>query len=289
MQLRVEMKLINNVITKIDEFPTLSSVYAKLNEVISDPNSSAEDVARVISQDQAAAAKVLKAVNSPIYGFRKNISTISQSVVLLGFNEIKNLVLTLEIMDNFKETGNFKHLKPIELWKFSIATGIISKIIAESKGSKEVEKIFIFGILHGIGKLLFMKMLPDLYEKVIDYSFENKVSTRETEIKIIGMHNSTAGRLLADRWHLPREIKDIIKYHLMGDMDGIYNENVAIVHTATIVADILNLGHSGEFKDRFVNVNSFNKLELEENFFTKNLSRILEEYNEATKSILNNY
>ena len=132
-------------------------------------------------------------------------------------------------------------------------------------------------------------MLPDLYEKVIDYSFENKVSTRETEIKIIGMHNSTAGRLLADRWHLPREIKDIIKYHLMGDMDGIYNENVAIVHTATIVADILNLGHSGEFKDRFVNVNSFNKLELEENFFTKNLSRILEEYNEATKSILNHY
>ena len=280
------MKLINNVISKIDEFPTLSSIYAKLNEVIDNPSSSADDVARVISQDQAAVAKVLKAVNSPIYGFRKNISTISQSVVLLGFNEIRNLVLTLSIIDSFKDIENFTLLKPVDLWKFSIATGIVSKIIAESKESKEVEKIFIFGILHGIGKLLFMKMLPDLYEKVINYSYENKISTRETEIKIIGMHNSTAGRLLADRWNLPKEIKEIIKYHITGDIDGKYNENVAIVHLATIVADILQLGNSGEFKDRYLNVSSFNKLDLDKNFFTKNLPRILAEYEETTKIIL---
>lgn len=272
---------------KIDEFPTLPSIYTKLNEVISDPNSNANDVSRIISQDQAAVSKILRAVNSPIYGFKKNISTISQSVVLLGFNEIKQLVLTLSVIDTFKGTENFKLLKPVELWKFSIATGIIAKIIAESKDSKELEKTFILGVLHGIGKLLFMKMLPELYEKVINYSFENKISTRETEIKIIGMHNSTAGRLLADRWHLPPEIKDVIKYHIIGDIDGKYNENVAIVHVSTIVADMLKLGNSGEFKDRYLNVSTFNKLNLEKNFFTKNLSRILAEYDEATKLILN--
>lgn len=184
------MKLINTIISKIDEFPTLPSIYIKLNEVISDPNSNAEDVAKVISQDQASVSKILKVVNSPIYGFKRDIKTISQSVVMLGFSEIKN----------------FKLLKAIELWKFSIATGIIAK----SKGNKELERIFILGILHGIGKLLFMKMLPELYEKVITYSFENQISTRETEIKIIGMHNSTAGRLLAYRWHLTTEIKDIL-------------------------------------------------------------------------------
>lgn len=266
------MKLINTIISKIDEFPTLPSIYIKLKEVISDPNSNAEDVAKVISQDQASVSKILKVVNSPIYGFKRDIKTISQSVVMLGFSEIKN----------------FKLLKPIELWKFSIATGIIAKIIAESKGNKELERIFILGILHGIGKLLFMKLLPELYEKVITYSFENQISTRETEIKIIGMHNSTAGWLLADRWHLPTEIKDIIKYHIIGDIDGKYDENVAIIHVSTIVADMLKLGNSGEFKDRYLNVSSFNKLNLENNYFTKNLSRILTEYNEIVSLMLYN-
>jgi len=282
------MKLINTIISKIDEFPTLPSIYIKLNEVISDTNSNAEDVAKVISQDQASVSKILKVVNSPIYGFKRDIKTISQSVVMLGFSEIKNLVLTLSILESFKEIENFKLLKPIELWKFSIATGIIAKIIAVSKGNKELERIFILGILHGIGKLLFMEMLPELYEKVITYSFENQISTRETEIKIIGMHNSTAGRLLADRWHLPTEIKDIIKYHIIGDIDGKYDENVAIIHVSTIVADMLKLGNSGEFKDRYLNVSSFNKLNLENNFFTKNLGRILTEYNEIVSLMLYN-
>lgn len=280
------MKLINKIISKIDDFPTLPTIYTKLNEVTSDPRSTATDVANIISQDQASASKILKLVNSPVFGFKRTIPTISQSVVMLGFEEIKNIVLTLSIIETFKDTAEAKYLHPIDLWKYSIALGIVSKIIAENLKIQSTEKIFLCGILHGIGKLLFMRMIPELYDKVITYSYENKVSTRETEIKIIGMHNSTAGRLLSEKWNLPDEIKDVIKYYNVGDIEGEYDQNVAIVHVASIVVDILELGKSGEFKQRFLNTNAFKKLNLQENFFTSNLPKIISEYNESAKLLI---
>lgn len=82
--------------------------------------------------------------------------------------------------------------------------------------------------------------------------------------------------------------KRYIKYHIIGDIDGKYDENVAIIHVSTIVAYMLKLGNSDEFKDRYLNVSSFNKLNLENNFFTKNLSRILTEYNEIVSLMLYN-
>lgn len=158
------MKLINNIITKIDEFPTLPTIYTKIEEVTNDPRATASDVANIISQDQASATKVLKLVNSPIFGFKRTISTISQSVVMLGFDEIKKIVLTISIIDAFKDIGTSKYLTPIDLWKYSIAMGIVSKIIAENLDNtkvkvESVEKVFLCGVLHGIGKLLFMKKI----------------------------------------------------------------------------------------------------------------------------------
>lgn len=280
------MKLINNIISKIEDFPTLPTIYTKLNEVTSDPKSTANDVANIIAQDQASASKVLRLVNSPAYGFKRTITTISQSVVLLGFEEIKNIVLTISIIDTFKDLGNSNYLKPIDLWKYSIAIGIVSRVIADTLEVKSSEKVFLCGILHGIGKLLFMKMIPDMYEKVLSYSYENKVSTRETEVKIIGMHNSTAGRLLAEKWNLPHDIKNVIKYYNIGDKDGEFDFNIAIVHIASVAVDILELGSSGEFKERSINPIAFNKLGLPNDFFTKNLSRILAEYNDSTQLLL---
>lgn len=280
------MKLINNIISKIDDFPTLPTIYTKLNEVTSDPKSTATDVANIIAQDQASATKVLRLVNSPAFGFQRVVTTISQAVVLLGFDEIKNIVLTISIIDTFKDIGNSNYLKPIDLWKYSIAMGIVSRAIAEDIKVESSEKVFLCGILHGIGKLLFMKMLPDLYEKVLSYSYENKVSTRETEVKIIGMHNSTAGRLLAEKWNLPPDIKNVIKFYNIGDNGGEFDLNIAIVHVASVVVDILELGSSGEFKERSINPMAFNKLGLSNDFFTKNLSRILAEYRESIDLLL---
>ena len=84
------------------------------------PNSTTDDAANVILKDQSSVLKILKIANSSIYGFRSRIDTISSAIFHIGFDEIKNIVVSMAIMDMFKNTRIFEFLNPVELWIISM-------------------------------------------------------------------------------------------------------------------------------------------------------------------------
>jgi hypothetical protein len=88
----------------VKDLPTLPTVLAKVSKLVEDPNSSTEQIARVISMDQVLSAKVLKMVNSPIYGFPGRIGTIQHALVLLGFNVIKGIIISTSVFDMMEES-----------------------------------------------------------------------------------------------------------------------------------------------------------------------------------------
>lgn len=120
-----QQKLINNLMVKVNEFPTLPTIYSKLSDTINNPTSSAADVAEVISQDQAAVTKILKVANSSVYGFVRKVTSIDQAVVYIGFQQIKALVLALSVIKLFDNTKEIKNLTPDGLWRYSFAVGAI--------------------------------------------------------------------------------------------------------------------------------------------------------------------
>ena len=78
---------------KLSDLPPLPAVVSKILQTVNDPNSSAEELNRLISMDQGLASKILRIVNSAYYGFPKRISTLTHAVVILGYNTVRNLVL----------------------------------------------------------------------------------------------------------------------------------------------------------------------------------------------------
>jgi HD-like signal output (HDOD) protein len=91
------LKTLENIST----IPTLPIVIEKITRLLHNPQTSAEEIGKAITTDQALAAKVLKLVNSAFYGFPGKISTITHAVVILGFATVKNVVLTASIFDVF--------------------------------------------------------------------------------------------------------------------------------------------------------------------------------------------
>src|SRR3954470_23804320 len=85
------------IISKLKDLPTLPQVVAKVMQIVSNPMASASDLNEVISVDQALTAKVLRLANSSYYGFPQEITTIAQAVVILGFNTIRNLALSVSV------------------------------------------------------------------------------------------------------------------------------------------------------------------------------------------------
>ena len=153
------MDIISRILKSVEDFPTLPTVYTALSDVMANPRSTTQDAANVIMRDQSAASKVLKTANSPLYGFRGRIDTISQAIFHIGFEEVRNLVIAISIMDIFKNTKLSLSYNPVELWKHSIAVGVITKLIGKELGVKNLENYFLAGILHDIGKLLFLNEL----------------------------------------------------------------------------------------------------------------------------------
>ncbi len=280
------MKNIQNIIDRIDEFPTLPTVYTKLSDVMSNHRSTPNDVARIISQDQASASKILKAANSSIYGFRGRITTITQAITFIGFEEVKNLVLALSIIKMFAKHDAPSSFNPVNLWQHSIAVGTITRHAGHTIGVRNLENYFIAGILHDIGKLIFYKYVPEDFAKAYNYSLANKVSLREAELKFLGISHTVAGDLLAEKWKLPISIRDVIGNLYTGRVSGKLSLLVSCVHVANIAATMLDFGDGDDEIIPKPNRDVWDFLKLPDNYFSKNIDTIYKQYQESCKLLL---
>lgn len=280
------MDIQSAIIARVDEFPTLPTIYQAISDVMANPRSTAQHLADVISEDQAAASKILKAANSSIYGYRGRVTTISQAITYIGFDEVRNLVMAMGIIDLFKQSSNNGNFNPVELWMHSIGVGVISRNIGKTIGALNIENYFLAGILHDIGKLLFYKAIPDLYVKAINYAIENNLTAREAELEIVGVSHTVAGELIAEKWKLPVSIRDVIKFHEIGKVEGNYNILVTSVHIANVAAAMFNLGQAGDDVVQMPNIDTWEALNLPDKFFTQNLNKIMLEFEEASALLL---
>lgn len=240
------MNSFEKILSGITNLPTLPTIYASLSEAISDPHTSNEQLAKIISADQASIFKILKIANSSFFGLRGRIDTISQAILFLGFNEIRNIVFALSIMNFFpkeKQTFNFK---PIDFWAHSIATGIITRKIGAALGIKNLESFFIGGILHDIGKLVFLEFAKKEYTRVVELVDSKNCLIKDAEKEIFNMDHSRAGYLLAEKWKLPANIQNVIYYHHNGYIGSEKDFLVAAVHAGDILARTLELGYPGD-------------------------------------------
>lgn len=239
------MKDYQQLISQIRDFPTLPTIYSSLLETISNPLSTVQDVANIISKDQSATVKLIKVVNSPVYGISAKVDTVTQAIFYLGFNEVKNLILALSVLKIFGNTHAFNYFNIIDLWKHSIAVGIISRILGQTIGQKNIENYFISGLLHDIGKLVFYKLIGEDYAKILRYNFDNNLNLLETERQSFGITHETAGEMIATHWKLPQNLSHIIRNHTTFRTQNQNDYTLACVHLANIIADIMQLGNSG--------------------------------------------
>ena len=236
----------NRIEKCVRNLPTLPTIYSSLQDAMTNPRVTTDEIARIISSDQASAFKVLRVVNSPFYGFSGKISTISSAILHLGFNEVRNIVLALSVINMFKHNKIILDFRPVDFWEHSIAVGVATRLIGTALGASNLENYFLAGILHDIGKLLFFDIAEDEYEQVLLRVEETKRVVVDVEKEILGLDHTDAGKILADKWKLPPSIKNVIEYHHKGTSFGRDDSIVAAVHIADIFVRMLELGFPGD-------------------------------------------
>jgi putative nucleotidyltransferase with HDIG domain len=234
------------IISRLKDLPTLPQVVAKVMQIVSNPMASAADLNEVIAVDQALTAKVLRLANSAYYGFPKEITTIPQAVVILGFNTIRNLALSVSVHKMLFEGRERAHFSPREFWKHSVGVAVASKMLAKRIGFKAEENAFTAGLLHDIGKNFFEQHTLNEYHGVLDTALLGEEPLWKVEQAQLGLDHAQVGAWMAEKWNLPPDLAAAILHHHQPGQETQHQVMVSIVHAANAICLRQGIGASGD-------------------------------------------
>ncbi|MCK4468450.1 MAG: HDOD domain-containing protein [Desulfobacterales bacterium] len=258
----MKSKKIDRIINSIGELPILPTIYMKLTHLLNVSDSSIKMISNIISEDQAVAAMVLKIVNSATYGFYNKIGDLQHAIVILGLNEIKNLVLATSMYKVVKEFKSSSAFDMQEFWKHSIGCAISARVLAETAYLKNPEDVFTGGLLHDIGKLIHAAYLCEEFDDVVANVVETGSQMSESEKKILGFDHAQTGSVLAEKWRLPRKTVNMIAHHHLSYMPDTLTREIAAVHIGNSLCISLRMGSGGEKRVPIVNQKAWEILDL---------------------------
>lgn len=200
---------------RIDEVGTLPQVMARILAIVDDDNSTALDLASEIEHDQALTTRVLRTVNSSYYGFQRQIMTVPEAVVILGFNEVERLALAISVINTLgMDRENVVTLA--RLWKHSLATSMAGSQLETLRSHEPggIEGAHVAGLLHCLGVVIIAQAVPEASAPIHAYMRDNDCGLIEAEQNILdGVTHPEIGARLAEKWGLPEPLVNAIRYY----------------------------------------------------------------------------
>jgi len=264
------------------EVPSLPMIFTRIDESVNNPRSSLADIGKIISEDSSLTARLLKIVNSAFYSFPSKIETISRAVTIVGTQQLRDLALATSVMKLFQ--GIPPELMDMEaFWKHSIGCGVTARVLATYRREANVERFFVAGILHDIGRLILCMKDPDWMKMAITRCRNNDELLFKIEYEELGFDHAAVGRVLLQNWKLPASLEETVAFHHNPEAATRYPIEAAIIHVADVISHVLQLGNSGE---RFVpplNSNAWERLQMTPSQLASLCEQVDRQYQEATE------
>ncbi|MES9852575.1 MAG: HDOD domain-containing protein [Candidatus Thiodiazotropha sp. L084R] len=225
-----------SLVQNLDHLVSLPDVCIKVNQLLGSGDYSAPEVADIIIQDTDISARILRLVNSPAFGQRSKIETLSRAVTLMGADELRNLVLATAAQSTFVGIPD-EMVNMTDFWSHSVTTGVMAKTLAEHCNVLHSERLLVMGVLHDIGRLVVYLSLPTESRDILHITGGDNWILPETEQEILGFTHLDVGAELMRSWHLPESFIEVAGYHNAPE-NAVENPlEVSLVHIAKAVAN----------------------------------------------------
>lgn len=206
-------------LAKAGELPALPRVANHILALIADPNTTAAKLEKAIILDQALTAKVLRIANSSFYGGLRDVNTVSEAIVRLGFVTIRNWTLVTAAKAVFVDAQTAPALQ--QVWQQSVLSAMASQLVAERVHFRAPEAVFVGGLMQNIGQLALAKAAPDQFRQVMEASAEAQVPYHVVERELLGFDHGDLGAMLIREWNLSDELEAAVRqHHHLEDAEG---------------------------------------------------------------------
>lgn len=224
------------IIKQIDSFPPLPNTVIRVLEITGNPESSAHELMQAILPDQSMCVAILKVANSAFFGRPREVCSIEEAVVVLGFQEIRNIILTQAVFNSFRKFRNTNKQDIDALWQHSLTCGLAAKIIATHTAKYSPSQLFIAGLIHDIGKITLFISFPNYYSPAPEISEQLSLSLSSAEEENFGISHDNIGMRLLTRWLFPEQLCASTGYHHHPKATPTNTEFALIVQMADILS-----------------------------------------------------
>ena len=224
---------------EVKNLPTLPGIIAKLTRMAEDPDTTTEQMGKVISKDHILAAKLLKLVNSAFYGFPQKISSLNSAIILLGFNVIKSLIISSSIFELMES-------QDVELWEHSLGCAVVCSVLAKRLDVSDPEEVSTAGLIHDIGKVAIKMELKQEFETLKQMVHDRQISMFDAEKELLGIDHAEVGGWLAKSWNLPPKLVELIACHHNPLEAKDEKLSTSIIHFSDILIRGLGYGHGDD-------------------------------------------
>ncbi len=223
------------LVQEVEHLFSLPDVAIRLNELIDQPDTSTKDLVEVVQLDAGIAATVLRLANSAWYGLPSRVDTISRAITLIGTKALRDLVLSTSVITTFKGISS-EFVDMLDFWDNSVNCGVVTRNLAKKCGIRESERMFLAGLLHKVGRLVFYASRPVQYRQVLMDKDMGEAAIIEAEHQVFGFSYAELGGALLRAWKVPEALDEIIAYHLRPFEAPYYQKEAAILHMAADMA-----------------------------------------------------
>lgn len=206
------MKTIKSLMDGQVELPSLPAVAMRLNDLLQGKLPTMGEVAELVGEDPALAARVLQLVNSSLYPYRGRIDSLPRAVTLIGVRELRSLALAASVTQLFDDSIMGRESFE-QFWRHSLYVALFSRGLAEVARQREPDRFFVMGLLHDIGALVLLGQMPEQAAEAAERSVKMRIPLVVSERQVMGFSHADLGGHLMRSWFLPEAIAAAVESH----------------------------------------------------------------------------
>ena len=232
--------LSRQIVAEIEHLPKFPENIVFLQQLLSNPDSEIQDIARQISMDPALTADLLRVVNSAQFMLPKKVDNIVEAVKMVGLRGLRNLLYSYGSQKLLAIEGGPDDETRKTLWTHSYRTAFYAYSLAKNFLRKKeiLDDVYVGGILHDMGKIVFSSVHPALIEKIAKFCKDKNIPSDLFEDMTGGLNHSVIGALVAEKWNFPETLVTAIRYHHEPAAGGTNHKDV--VHTVYLANALCN-------------------------------------------------
>jgi HD-like signal output (HDOD) protein len=222
-------------ISRSENLPVLPTVVVQILRLYEDPNVSARSLEKVIEQDAALTAKILRVAGSSMYGM-KSVTSVNRALSVLGTNTLRSIAISLgyqQILAGRTSHSSFDHMA---FWRHCLAVAVGARTLMRHVNPMIAEETYVAGLMHDIGVLTLDKFANQYLALAVDQAMSRRRALHLVEMEVNGFNHCEVGGYLAERWKLTKMMTNAIKHHENPDEDLETRESTAVVAAANYLA-----------------------------------------------------